>query len=251
LSVPSLRLALLLLLPALPCAASTLTVAAAADLQPVLPEIARLYQQRTGDKVKLIFGSSGNLVAQIQQGAPADLFLSADLAHARQVARRPADLRPYAVGQLVLWMRPGSPVDPAQPGLRALLDPRIRRIAIANPRHAPYGQAAEAALRHFGLYQQLEPKLVVAENVAQAAQWVQSGAADAGLVGLAVVLSASSGGAHWLVPAEAYPALEQAAVPLATGPAAQRFLDFLLAPEAQEIFRRWGFLPPPRKSEPR
>ncbi|HUL32292.1 MAG TPA: molybdate ABC transporter substrate-binding protein [Candidatus Eisenbacteria bacterium] len=237
--------------------AQTLRIAAASDLQFVLPELAAHYEKQTGAHVALSFGSSGNFFAQIQNGAPFDLFFSADLAYPQKLAELhfadPASLHVYAVGRLVLWLPPDSPLNPAD-GLKTLLDPRIQKIAIANPEHAPYGRAAVAALKRAGLYGQLEPKLVLGENISQAAQFVQSGSAQAGLLAYSLVSApAMQAGKRWEIPSREYPVVEQAVVVLTTSPdkpTARAFIAFLNNPEARATFERFGFLlPSPPASE--
>src|SRR5206468_9754557 len=165
------------------CLAQGLTVAAASDLQSALPAIASRFENATGQPVRLTFGSSGNFFAQIQNGAPFDLFLSADIDYPRRLASsglaERGSLREYAVGRVVLWTRTDSGVD-VKRGLAVLEDSRVRRIAIANPEHAPYGRAAVAALRHEGLYDRVRDKFVLGENISQAAQFADSGSADVG-----------------------------------------------------------------------
>ncbi len=227
-------------------------MAAAADLSAALPEIAAQFKKQTGQDVKLTFGSSGNLSNQIQNGAPFDVFLSADEDYPKRlVAAGLADkdtLYRYAVGRLVLWVPTGTSLDLPKLGIQALLDPSLKKIAIANPQHAPYGRAAEAALRHFGIYDQVSAKLVLGENVSQAAQFVESGNAQAGLIALSHALApAMKGkGQYWTVPLEAYPTLNQAAVALSRSKqpaAARKFLQFLRSPEATSLLRSYGFSP--------
>src|SRR5262249_8366344 len=180
------------LLFGLPLRAQTIRIAAAADLQYAFPELAAQYEKQSGVKLAVSYGSSGSFFAQIQNGAPFDLFFSADVSYANRLAlahQAEADsVQIYAVGHLVLWLPSDSPLDPSA-GLKILLDPRIQRIAIANPEHAPYGRAAVAALRDAGLYDQLQRKLVLGENISQAAQFVQSGSAQAGLVAQSLTFS--------------------------------------------------------------
>src|SRR5262249_5113318 len=189
-------------------------VAAAADLKFALPEVIQEFERRNpGIRVKVSFGSSGKFFAQLANRAPFDLFLSADMEYpGRLIDAGLADrdsLFVYALGHLVLWAPPGSPVDVERLGTRALLGPAVRKIAIANPRVAPYGQAAEAALRNLHLYEQVKEKLVLGENVAQAVQHVQSGAAQVGIIPLVMARSpVLQGGRFWEVPAEAYPRME-------------------------------------------
>jgi molybdate transport system substrate-binding protein len=239
--------------------AQTLRIAAAADLQFVLPDLAAEYEKQTGVKLAITYGSSGNFFAQIQNSAPFDLFFSADLDYPKKLTKAGfADsdsLQIYATGRLALWLPPDSPLDPAA-GLKALLDPRIQKIAVANPEHAPYGRAAIAAMQNAGLYDQLKPKLVFGENISQAAQFVQSGSAQAGLIALSLALSpAMKNGKRWDIPADRYPPIEQAVVVLKSSPNVQpafSFLTFLKSPQARATFERYGFeVPHPASSEPK
>lgn len=200
------------------------------------------------------YGSSGNFFAQIQAGAPFDAFFSADADYPRQLEAaglaEPGSTRIYGIGQLVVWVRTDSPVDVEGRGLAALTDLAIRSVAIANPEHAPYGRAAVAAMRSAGVYDALEPKLVLGENVSQAAQFVESGNADAGVfaLSLAVASALRDKGRYAVVPIDAYPRLEQGAVVLrsaADAGAARAFVDFVLGPDGRAVLDRSGFLPPP------
>jgi len=232
--------------------AQTLRVAAASDLQFVLPELAAEYEKQSGVKLAVTYGSSGSFYAQIQNGAPFDLFFSADSAFPNWLVRArlaEADsLHVYAVGRLALWLPADCPLDPAA-GLKILLDPRIQKISIANPDHAPYGRAAVSALEHAGLYNQLKSKLVFGENISQAAQFVQSGSAQAGLIALSLALSPTmASGKHWDLPVDQQPELEQAVALITSSPnkkAAADFLAFLKTAPASGIFERYGFLLPP------
>lgn len=225
-----------------------LRIAAAADLQFALTDLAAQYEKQSGAKLAISYGSSGNFFAQIQNGAPFDLFFSADISYPKKLAEAnlvdPASLQTYAVGRLVLWLPPDSPLDPSQ-GLKILLDPRIQKISIANPEHAPYGRAAVAALQKSGLYDQLKPKFVLGENISQAAQFVQSGSAQAGLVALSLAVSpAMKDGKRWEVPQADYPLLEQGAAIVSSSPnkeAASAFLAFLKTPAARATLERYGF----------
>ena len=230
--------------------AQEITVAAAADLSAALPEIAAKYKSQTGQEVKLTFGASGNLTTQIRNGAPFDLFFSADEDYPRQLITdglaEKDTLYRYAVGRLVLWVPDDVPVDVQKLGMQALLDPAVKKIAIANPQHAPYGRAAEAALKHLGIYDQISSKLVLGENISQAAQFVESGNAQAGLLALSHALAPAmkDKGHYWAVPLDAYPALNQAAVVLSNSKqrdAARKFLDFVRGPEAISILKSYGF----------
>ena len=233
-------------------AAPELFVAAAADLSAALEEIAQNYEKKTGAKVKLSFGASGALTQQIQNGAPFDLFFSADMDYPRQlVAGGYADgasLYEYAVGKLVLWAPADSALAIEHTGMNILLDPSVKKIAIANPQHAPYGRAAVAALKHYGLYERVADRLVLGENVSQTAQFVESGNAQAGFVALAHALAPGmrEKGKYWEVPAEAYPALAQGVVVLAHSPhkkEAAEFVQYIKA-AGQGIFQKYGFTVP-------
>jgi len=234
--------------------AQTIRIAAASDLQFVLPELAAQYEKQSGMKLTLTFGSSGNLFAQIQNGAPFDLFLSADtsyphkLIEASQGDADSYDL--YALGFLVIWLPVGSPVDLKVQGYRALLDARIRKIAIANPEFAPYGRAAVSALRNAGIYEQVKTKLVFGENVSQAAQFVQSGGADAAIISRSLALSPPmKSGNRYELEAMQFTPLEQAAVILkssANKAAAKDFMEFLRTPAASEIWKSHGYLVAPK-----
>ncbi|HLX84752.1 MAG TPA: molybdate ABC transporter substrate-binding protein [Terriglobales bacterium] len=246
------RLAVILLL----CAsafAQEITVAAAADLSAVLPEIVAKYKAQTGQEVKLTFGASGNLTTQIQNGAPFDVFFSADEAYPQQLITAglgsKETLYRYAVGRLVLWIPGDSTLDLPKLGINALLDPSVKKIAIANPATAPYGRAAKATLQHFGIYDQVSNRLVLGENIAQAAQFVESGNAQAGLIALSHALAPAmkNKGRYWAVPLDAYPTLNQAAVMLSKSKqqdAGRKFLDYIRTPEATSLLAAYGFTLP-------
>jgi molybdate transport system substrate-binding protein len=230
-------------------AAQTLTVAAASDLQTALPAIAAQFEKDTGHKVTLTFGSSGNFFTQIQNGAPFDVFLSADVEYPRRLERAALAERgsqyEYATGRLVLWTRLDSGIDIRQ-GLSVLADARVRRIAIANPEHAPYGRAAVAALRHEQLYDRVREKFVFGENISQAAQFAQSGGADVGVLALSLALSPTlkSSGSHVDIPESLYPPIEQAAIVVASSrqkALARQFVEYLGKPETVQILRANGF----------
>ena len=178
--------ALLLLFAAALATAQEITLAAAADMSAALPQLVADYTKKTGQAVKLSFGSSGNLTNQIRNGAPFDVFFSADEEYPQELTAEGLaakdTLYRYAVGRLVLWVPGDSPLDLSKLGMKGLLDPSVKKISIANPATAPYGRAADAALRHFGIYDQVSSRLVLGENVSQAAQFVESGNAQAGLI---------------------------------------------------------------------
>jgi molybdate transport system substrate-binding protein len=230
-------------------AAQPLTVAAASDLQSALPAIVAQFQKDTGHQVRLTYGSSGNFFAQIQNGAPFDVFLSADLEYPRRLERlgqaEPGSLYKYATGRLVLWTRKDTGID-VRRGLSVLADGSVRRVAIANPAHAPYGKAAVAALHYGGLFDQVQTKLVFGENILQTAQFVQSGSVDVGLLALSLALTPplKSIGTYVEVPRFWYPPIEQAAVVLASSrqkALAQQFVDYLKKPDSVRILQSFGF----------
>jgi molybdate transport system substrate-binding protein len=237
-------------------AGQVINVAAAADLSNALQEVAANYEKKTGVAVKLSFGASGALTQQIQNGAPFDVFFSADMDYPRQlIAANQAEgatLYRYAVGKLVLWVPKDSRLDVEHRGVDVLLDPSVKKISIANPQHAPYGRAAAAALRHYGLYEKVADRLVLGENISQAAQFVESGNAQAGFVALAhAIASTMQGkGKYWVVPAEAYPPLDQGVVLISHSPHqsdAATFLEYVKSAEAAAVLQHYGFsLPDPK-----
>lgn len=231
-----------------------LRIAAASDLMFCLDALNDAFRTaHPGTQVQVTPGSSGNLFAQIQQGAPFDLFLSADrsypLALIAAGAAESNSLTHYANGRLVLWTL--KPEIAVTNGLPVLTQPTFRRLAIANPEHAPYGRAARDALQRAGLWNQVTNRLVLADNIAQAAQWVQTGAVDAGLVALSLVSAPKlkGVGAYWVLPEDSHAPLEQAAVLTrrgTTNAAARAYLNFLRTPKARSIFDQYGFrLPTP------
>jgi molybdate transport system substrate-binding protein len=226
-----------------------LHVAAAADLQFAMQDLADQFSKKNIAQLQVTYGSSGNFFSQLQNGAPFDLFFSADLDYAKKLdavgLAEPGTLCEYAVGRLVLWARADSAVDVAKDGWKTLLDERVQKIAIANPEHAPYGKAALAALHSAGIYEQVQSKLVYGENISQTAQFVQSGNAQVGLVALSLAVSpAMKDGKRWEVPADAYPPIEQGAVVLRSAKdksAARAFLDFVQSATGRGTLKRYGF----------
>jgi molybdate transport system substrate-binding protein len=234
-------------------AARELNVAAAADLSSALQEIAANYEKRSGVAVKLSFAASGALTQQIENGAPFDVFFSADMDYPRQLIANGkaenATLYRYAVGQLVLWVPSDSPLDVEHKGMDVLLDSSVKKIAMANPQHAPYGRAAAAALKHYALYEKVADRIVLGENISQAAQFVESGNAQVGFVALAhAVAPAMQGkGKYWRVPAEAYPPLDQGVVAISHSSHAQEaaaFLEYVKSEEGAAVLKRYGFSSP-------
>jgi len=233
-------------------AAQPLTVAAASDLQAALPSIAAQFEKDAGAKVTVTFGSSGNFFTQIRNGAPFDVFLSADIDSPRRLERdglaERGSLYEYATGRLVLWTRTDSGID-LRRGLPVVAESAVRRVALANPEHAPYGRAAVAALRHEALYERVKPKFVLGENISQAAQFAQTGNADVGLLALALALAPAlkNSGAYVEIPAAFHPPIQQAVVVIAASrqkTLARQFVDVLKKAESVRILQAYGFAVP-------
>ena len=245
------RLALLatvLLSP--PALAGSLTIAAASDLRFALDEVVEQFKaDRPGEDIKVIYGSSGKLFAQIANGAPFDLYFSADIAYPRELEQKgltAGPTRPYALGRIVLWS-----LDPALANtpLQDLPGMDIRRFAIANPRHAPYGMRAREALQHQGVWETMQSRLVLGENIAHTAQFVDSGAAEAGIVALSLVLAPpmADKGAWTLIPDAWHAPLEQGHVitrRAADNPLAAAFDHYMNSEPARVVMRRHGFVLP-------
>ncbi len=234
------------------CSAQELSVAAAADLQFAFKDVAARFEKDTGAQVQLVFGSSGNFTTQIQNGAPFDIFFSADEDYPKKLEStgltRPGSLYEYASGKIVLWVPNESKLD-LNRGLSALLDASVKKIAIANPQHAPYGRAAVAALQHENLYDRLNDKFVLGENISQTASFVASGSADAGIVALSLALAPSmkEKGRYAVIPADDYPPIVQAAVILKSSKQsvlAQKFMDYVKSPAIVELMKSYGFAVP-------
>jgi molybdate transport system substrate-binding protein len=231
-----------------------LLVAAAADLKFVMEEMIEKFQQRSPEiSVKVTYGSSGNFYSQLVNQAPFDIYFSADVGYPRKLSEQGLTLEGsdfvYAVGRIVIWAPAFSEIDVERLGAEALRHSSVRHIAIANPKHAPYGKAAEAAMRSLGLYEAVREKLVYGENVAQAFQFIQSGAAEIGVIALSLALApnARDQGRYWEIPQQAYPRLDQGGVILrwAKGPtAARNFRSFVLGSTGREILKRYGFTLP-------
>ncbi len=225
------------------------SIAAASDLVFCMEELNKTFSDSHPNvAVKLSTGSSGNFFAQIQNGAPFDVYLSADITFPKRLIESghadSRSLSTYAIGRLVLWtMNTNLPVSE---GLAVLKNPAVKKFAIADPEHAPYGAAARAALQKAGLWDSLQSKLVRGENIAQTFQYAQTGNADVALVALSLVSAPSmkDKGAWWLVPESEHPKLEQALVLTTRGrknPFAREYLAFLRSKEARAIFDRYGF----------
>lgn len=201
------------------------------------------------DEIAVTYGSSGRFHTQIQQGAPFDLFFSADISLPRELVKSglaASEVRAYALGRIVLW---SATLDASKMTLQSLTDPKIERIAIANPKHAPYGQRAEEALRTAGVWDRIESKLVLGENIAQTAQFVQTGNAQVGVIALSLALNSelASKGAYWLIPDTLHEPLEQGYVVTqraATNPLAREFADYIANPASRAVMTRYGFVLP-------
>ena len=232
--------------------ASELKIAAAADLTYAFKDVTARFEKQTGNKTRLTYGSSGNFFSQIQNGAPFDLFFSADVSFPQKLEAaglaEPGTIYDYAKGQIVIWVPNASKLDLSK-GIAVLLDPGIRKIAIANPLHAPYGSAAVAAMQHESIYDQVKSKFVMGENISQTAQFVQSGNADVGIVALSLALAPAmkTAGRYVLIPPTDYPPLVQAAMILKSSPnkeLAEKFLNFLKEPGTIALMEQYGFAIP-------
>lgn len=230
--------------------AEKITIAAAADLKFAMDEIVMDFKKsNAADEIEVIYGSSGKFNTQIQQGAPFDLFFSADIAFPRELARiglAASKVKPYAVGRIVLW---SASMDAGKMTLDSLTDTKIVHIAIANPQHAPYGKRAEEALRSSGLWEKIEPKLVYGENIANTAQFVLTGNAQVGIIALSLAVNpalASKGG-YYLIPDRLHAPLEQGFIitKRAEGNAlARRFADYMGGKAARSVMTKYGFVLP-------
>jgi molybdate transport system substrate-binding protein len=234
--------------------AAELTIAAAADLKFAMDQLVTEFQtNQPGTAVKVAYGSSGNFFAQLQNRAPFDLYFSADIEYPRKLAEAGHALDTnvflYAVGRIVVWTPKQSPVDVEKLGIQSLLAPSVKKIALANPQHAPYGRAAVAAMKSLHVYEQAESKLVYGENIAQTAQFVQSGAADIGIIALSLAIAPQmrDAGRYWEIPLDAYPKMEQGGIILSGTKepiAARGFRDFVLGQHGREVLKRYGFFLP-------
>lgn len=227
---------------------SKVLIAAASDLKYALDSIVMAFRKsHPQSNIEVTYGSSGKLFEQIQHSAPFDLFFSADIEYPRQLKAKnmiSSDVIPYGIGRIVIWSKK---IDPTVNKMNSLLDKSINKIAIANPLHAPYGKRAEESLKYYKLLTTITPKLVYGENISQTAQFVTTGAADAGIVALSLALSPamkSEGGKYYLIPESSHQPLEQGFVILNHGsknPDAGSFRDFMLTVKAKGILSYFGF----------
>lgn len=234
--------------------AEKITIAAAADLKFAMDDIiAGFKKSHPGNEVGVIYGSSGKFLTQIQQGAPYDLYFSADIAYPRELAKTgmaASEVRPYAFGRIVLW---SNSLNAAKMTLASLTDPRITRIAIANPKHAPYGKRAEEALRASGLWDRLQSKLVFGENIAHTAEFVQTGNAQVGIIALSLAVNAelAKKGGYYLIPGNLHNPLEQGYVITRRGAGkvlAKQFADYMGSKSVRSIMTKYGFVLPGERS---
>jgi molybdate transport system substrate-binding protein len=229
-------------------------VAAAADLKFAFDDLVGEFRKKNPSiKVTVTYGSSGNFYSQLSNEAPFDLFLSADIDYPRKLiesgmAKKESEFH-YALGHIVVWVPNDSRLDLDKLGMKAVADSSVKKLAIANPKFAPYGRAAEAALKNLGIYDQVKDRLVLGENIAQAAQFVESGAADAGIIALSLALAPAmrEKGRYWMIPPEDYPRLEQGGVIMNRAKdveAAQELRAFVIGKEGRAILEKYGFMPP-------
>jgi molybdate transport system substrate-binding protein len=231
------------------CLAQGIRVAAAADLQFAMQDVAGGFQKETGKGVELVFGSSGNFFQQLQNGAPFDMFFSANLDYPKKLEAagmtEPGSYYEYARGRIVIWVPKDSKLDLSS-GLQVLLSPSINKIAVANPQHAPYGQAAVAAMKKESVYDRVRDKFVLGENISQTASFVISGSADVGIVALSLALSPNmkNQGRYAEIPPTEYPPIEQACVILSSSKnkeTARQFLSFIKTSAVADTLTRYGF----------
>lgn len=233
--------------------AERVTVAAASDLQFAIEEVAVLFEQQTGHQLRLVFGSSGNFKTQILQGAPFHLFMSADENFVFELDKAGKTLdqgRIYAIGRIGIMVPHSSSLNADgkfKDLANAIADGRLKKFAIANPDHAPYGMRAQEALQYAGLWQNIQPKLVFGENISQAAQFATSGSTQGGIIALSLALAPQVAklGQFELIPQSWHQPLVQRMVVIKEAPpAAQQFYDFLGTPKAQAVMQRYGFAMP-------
>ena len=230
------------------------TVAAASDLKFALDELVQEFHRIHNDiHVSVSYGSSGNFYSQLSNQAPFDIFLSADLEFPRKLAQQGLTLSDseflYAVGRIVVWAPAESPIDVERLQMDALRHPSVAHIAIANPQHAPYGRAAEAAMRSMGIYDAVQAKLVLGENIAQTLQFIQSGNAEIGIVALslAVAPNVRPAGRYWEIPLDRYPRMDQGGVILKWAKhrdAARALRAFITEPKGRSMLEKFGFTLP-------
>lgn len=230
--------------------AEKITIAAASDLKFAMDDVVKLFKKdHPADEIEVIFGSSGKTFTQIQQGAPYDIFFSADISYPQELADKgfaSSKIKLYAIGRIVLW---STVKDASKMTLGSLIDPSLTHIAIANPKHAPYGKRAEEALRKIKIWDKIESKLVYGENIAQAAQFVQTGNAQIGIIALSLAVNPefTSKGGYFLIPSNLHNPLEQAYIITKRAEKnllAKKFADFMEDKSVRSIMIKYGFLLP-------
>ncbi|MBW7898684.1 Molybdate-binding periplasmic protein precursor [Candidatus Brocadiaceae bacterium B188] len=225
-------------------------IAAAANLNPAMNDIIKGFKKEyPAIDAVVSYGSSGNFFAQIKQGAPFDIFFSADTTYPARLEDEglavKGESKIYAFGSIVLWIPRSSSLNPRK-GLHLVSDNKVKKLAIANQKLAPYGVAAEEALRYYGLWDKVQDKLVFGENISQTAQFVQSGAADVGIIALSQAISPKleNDGDYWIIPAESYNKLGQAYTILQKGkdkPGVRKFLEFVQGKKGEKVFLKYGY----------
>jgi molybdate transport system substrate-binding protein len=235
-----------------PLFAGQVTITAASDLQYAMKDIITAFELKNpGNNIAAVYGSSGKAVSQIENGAPYDMFFSADISYPEKLKKSGmaiSEPKPYAIGRITVWVTKRSGLDVSK-GIALLSDPKIKTIAIANPEHAPYGRIAKEVLEHEKVYEKLRSKLVLGENIQQTAQFVQTGAADAGIIAYSLVLAPALAkeGNYYLIPTTAHQPIVQGYVLLkqaAGNAAAAKFEQFIASPAARAIFKKYGFILP-------
>lgn len=228
--------------------AQKVSIAAASDLKFALDSVISIYQnQYPAEKIQVTYGSSGKFFEQIQYDAPFDLYFSADVSYPKKLKEQGfaiSEVKIYGIGRIVIWSKK---INPNVEKMNSLLNPKLNKIAIANPEHAPYGEKAKESMMHYKIYDKVKNKFVYGENISQTAQFVQLGAADIGIVALSLALSPTmkkSGGKYYVIPEKSHKPLEQAYVILKhakNNPNAVKFYNYMASPAAIAILTHFGF----------
>ncbi|WP_292003508.1 molybdate ABC transporter substrate-binding protein [Chlorobium sp.] len=235
-----------------PLQAGQVRITAASDLQYAMKEIISAYKKKNPeDKVSAVFGSSGKAFSQIENGAPYDMFFSADISYPEKLKTSGSAIsepKPYAIGRMTVWVTKSSGLD-AKKGIRLLSDPKVRKIAMANPEHAPYGRIAREVMEHYKVYDNIKNRIVLGENIQQTAQFVQTGAADVGMIAYSLALAPvlAKEGNYYLIPENIHKPILQGYVllkPASGNRTAKKFELFIGSAEARSIFKRYGFTLP-------
>ncbi|MHB1195661.1 MAG: molybdate ABC transporter substrate-binding protein [Lutibacter sp.] len=228
--------------------AQKVSVAAASDLKFALDSVISVYQkQHPTEKIQVTYGSSGKFFEQIQYDAPFDLYFSADVGYPQKLKEKGfaiSEVKTYGIGRIVIWSKK---INPNVEKMNSLLNPKLNKIAIANPDHAPYGEKAKESMLHYKFYDQVKSKFVYGENISQTAQFIELGAADIGIVALSLALSPNmkkAGGKYYVIPEKSHQPLEQGYVILKhakNNPNAVKFYNFMASPTAKAILKHFGF----------